>query len=137
VIKVLFTGRWIVTCAIHRWIILLGQIEWNYGNMSSLYQQFSSALPRKIVGTMGTMKVLLPSYPGNKCILLHLRTMINLVNMYIKLQKHVGFNISVFVVGSLMWKCRVNEKSLKPQLILIVSTLHQVCLLTISYTSEN
>ena len=32
VIKVLFTGRWIVICAIHRWIILFGQIEWNYGN---------------------------------------------------------------------------------------------------------
>jgi hypothetical protein len=27
VIKVLFTGRWIVICAIHRWIILFGQIN--------------------------------------------------------------------------------------------------------------
>jgi hypothetical protein len=32
VIKVLFTGRWIVICAIHRWIVLFRQIEWNYGN---------------------------------------------------------------------------------------------------------
>ena len=39
--------------------------------MSPLYQLFSSALPRKIVGTLGTIKVLLPSYPVNKCILLH------------------------------------------------------------------
>jgi hypothetical protein len=65
VIKVLFTGWWIVICAIHRWIVFFRQIEWNYGN-SIL---FSSALPRKIVGTLGTMKVLLPSYPVNKCIL--------------------------------------------------------------------
>jgi hypothetical protein len=32
VIKVLFTGRWIVICAIHRWIVLFRQIEWNYEN---------------------------------------------------------------------------------------------------------
>jgi hypothetical protein len=32
VIKVLFTGRWIVICVIHRWIVLFRQIEWNYGN---------------------------------------------------------------------------------------------------------
>jgi hypothetical protein len=37
--------------------------------LSPLYQLFSSALPRKIVGTLGTIKVLLPSYPVNKCIL--------------------------------------------------------------------
>ena len=37
--------------------------------MSPLYELFSSALPRKIVGTLGTIKVLLPSYPVNKCIL--------------------------------------------------------------------
>jgi hypothetical protein len=30
----------------------------------------SSALLRKIVGTLGTIKVLLPSYPVNKCIIL-------------------------------------------------------------------
>jgi hypothetical protein len=30
VIKVIFTGRWIVICAIHRWIVLFRQIEWNY-----------------------------------------------------------------------------------------------------------
>jgi hypothetical protein len=30
--KVLFTGRWIVICAIHRWKVLFRQIEWNYGN---------------------------------------------------------------------------------------------------------
>jgi energy-converting hydrogenase Eha subunit C len=38
--------------------------------LSPLYQLFSEALPRKIVGTLGTIKVLLPSYPVNKCILL-------------------------------------------------------------------
>jgi hypothetical protein len=32
VIKVLFTGQWIVICAIHRLIVLFRQIEWNYGN---------------------------------------------------------------------------------------------------------
>ena len=37
--------------------------------MSTLYQLFSSALPRKIVGTLGTIKVILPSYLVNKCIL--------------------------------------------------------------------
>jgi len=35
-----------------------------------LYQLFSSALPRKIVGTLGTIKMLLRSYPVNKCILI-------------------------------------------------------------------
>ena len=30
--KVLFIGWWIVICAIHRWIVLFRQIEWNYGN---------------------------------------------------------------------------------------------------------
>jgi hypothetical protein len=39
--------------------------------LSPLYQLFSSVLPRKIVGTLGTIKVLLPSYPVNKCIILH------------------------------------------------------------------
>ena len=33
VIKVLFTGRWIVIRAIHWWIVLFRQIEWNYGNI--------------------------------------------------------------------------------------------------------
>ena len=37
--------------------------------LSPLYQLFSSALPRKIVDTLGTIKVLLPSYPVNKCII--------------------------------------------------------------------
>jgi hypothetical protein len=39
VIKVLFTGRWIVICAIHRWIVLFRQIEWNYGN--SIVMQYN------------------------------------------------------------------------------------------------
>ena len=36
--------------------------------MCPLYRLFSSALPRKIVGTLGAIKVLLPSYSFNKCI---------------------------------------------------------------------
>jgi energy-converting hydrogenase Eha subunit C len=39
--------------------------------LSPLYQLFSSALPRKILGTLGTINVLLPSYPVNKCIMLY------------------------------------------------------------------
>jgi hypothetical protein len=40
VIKVLFIGRWIVICAIHRWIVLFRQIEWNYGNSIFIAIQF-------------------------------------------------------------------------------------------------
>ena len=40
VIKVLSTGRWIVICAIHRWIVLFRQIEWNYGNIIFIAIQF-------------------------------------------------------------------------------------------------
>ena len=39
--------------------------------MSPLYQLFSLALPRKIVRTLGTIKVLLPSYPVNNYRLIH------------------------------------------------------------------
>ena len=39
--------------------------------MSPLYQLFSLALPRKIVSTLGTIKVLLPSYPVNNYRLIH------------------------------------------------------------------
>jgi hypothetical protein len=35
--------------------------------LSPLYQLFSSALPQKIVGTLGTIKVLLPDYQVYKC----------------------------------------------------------------------
>jgi hypothetical protein len=35
--------------------------------LSPLYQLLSLVLPRTIVGTLGTIKVLLPSYPVNKC----------------------------------------------------------------------
>jgi hypothetical protein len=40
VINVLFTGQWIVICAIHRWIVLFRQIEWNYGNSIFIAIQF-------------------------------------------------------------------------------------------------
>ena len=37
--------------------------------MSPLYQLLSSALSQTLVGTLGTIKVLLPSYQVNKCII--------------------------------------------------------------------
>jgi hypothetical protein len=38
--------------------------------LSPRYQLFSEAAPRKIVGTEGTIKVLLPEYQGYKCFII-------------------------------------------------------------------
>ena len=48
-------------------IHLLTGYECNSTLLSPRYQLFSEATPRKIVGTDGTIKVLLPEYQVYKC----------------------------------------------------------------------
>ena len=38
--------------------------------LSPRYQLFSEAMPRTLVGTEGTIKVLLPEYQVNKCFII-------------------------------------------------------------------
>ena len=82
--------------------------------MSPLYQLFSSALPRKIVVTLGTITVILPSYPVNKCILLAqiaYRTILNWniiwnnhkINIVISLNKlWFGFLKFIFIISNIL-----------------------------------
>jgi hypothetical protein len=42
--------------------------------LSSRYQAFSEVMPRKIVGTEGTIKVLLPEYQVYKCFIILITT---------------------------------------------------------------
>ena len=101
--------------------------------MPPLYQLCSSALLRKIVGTLGTIKVLLPSYPVNKCIILEYAWLNKKKNYFISNIILNAWNVHYWNANNAFW-CYVGVKDVHNVLVIfpaIVTTVNIVGVIAI------